>query len=1139
MTEQDAQKKIQELIETYHGLEEEGRKAINEDSIVTQFIEPLFRALGWPIENPQIFKKQEHTKAGKPDMTLRPESGGLVYIEAKRFGILPELPEASTILTRLVLPKDLPSPGMHPRRSTEEEQAIRYAYQTNQRWAILTNFERLRVYDAVNDWMIIAFEHPSTYLKEFQWLWRYLAYENLRSNSLAELSSERFRSDVDEQYLELINAYREKLAQDIVRNAEQNHWAFLGEERINLPLLRDVVQRFIDRLVVIRYAEDQMVMEQGYLKKRTDSYRPDAFGNSYGSPLTSVLKEFFRGFDQEHNSSLFAYDPVLDEQAHIENELLFELIDALYKVRFRAMSPDIMGNTYEQYLGKTLIQSNGGIATRDNLETRKKQGSYYTPQVIVRYLVDQSLGRILYGTENGRADGKPLKGVRRKSIEQIKGLRVLDPACGSGSFLIYAYEVLAGFYRAEIERLDQKYETTRQELIDSGEANRIEIDLKLVPIEAEKQQLSQFPQMILEQHLYGLDLDPQAAEIAAVNLIFRAMIDQRLMGRRDKLPLILNQNIKCGNGLIGRASLSEGGMAPLASLRRLRADLTADSHNQATHQQIAQTASGLKADFDVPYAARFTEPAGRRIFHWAVEFPECFVDEDGSPLGDQAGFDVIIGNPPWEIVKPDVREYYAQFDPAIENPSTPRAEVEKRIKALDADPVIQAGWAAQQESISQEAAYYNASQDYTRQGRGDRALHKLFMERVWGLLKHAGRLGYIVPSGIYTDLGTKDLRAMLMQEGGINTLIGLSNVKGFFPDVDSRFKFTLLSAQKGVPVDSFKAAFRIDLRVGIGVDDLPAFTANPDNFIRLDAAMIRRFSPDSLSIMEFQSERDYEVAEKIYGGWPLIGETTGVWDVKFTREFDMTNDRHLFNQQGRGLPLYQGGMFHQYNAHFAEPEYWLEEGPASQRLAAKYGVSPDQLDYLKPRLVFRDIARGTDERTLISAMLPPGVFCGNKAPCVQNESNSVKLYVSALFNSFVLDYIMRHKISTTMNFFYLETAPLPRLIPGNPTFDALIPRAARLTCTRAEFADLWQEVMGKKWKESDGAASPSDRQRLRDEIDALVAHLYGLTREDFEHLLGGFPLVFPADTAGQSKKQTLLAVYDEFASQVAGRDRAG
>ena len=132
----------------------------------------------------------------------------------------------------------------------------------------------------------------------------------------------------------------------------------------------------------------------------------------------------------------------------------------------------------------------------------------------------------------------------------------------------------------------------------------------------------------------------------------------------------------------------------------------------------------------------------------------------------------------------------------------------------------------------------------------------------------------------------------------------------------------------------------------------------------------------------------------------------------------------------------------------------------------------------------------------------------------------------AVFNSHVLDYVIRQKISATLNFFYVYQLPVPRKLSGNPLFDAIIPRAARLTCTRPDFADLWQAVMGEAWTPTSGATDAVERQQLRDELDALVAHLYGLSRDEFAHILATFPLVFPDDKAGRAKREALLAVYD-------------
>ena len=116
----------------------------------------------------------------------------------------------------------------------------------------------------------------------------------------------------------------------------------------------------------------------------------------------------------------------------------------------------------------------------------------------------------------------------------------------------------------------------------------------------------------------------------------------------------------------------------------------------------------------------------------------------------------------------------------------------------------------------------------------------------------------------------------------------------------------------------------------------------------------------------------------------------------------------------------------------------------------------------------------------------------------------------------------------------MKQLPVPRLTAGNPYFDAIVPRAARLTCTTPEFAALWQEVMGTEWTATQGATAPAERQRLRDELDALVAHLYGLSRADFAHILGTFPLVFPDDEAGAARQEALLGVYEEWGRATAG-----
>jgi hypothetical protein len=749
ITQAEARQRIKQLIQKYKKLTEGEKKVTTESSVVHQFVDPLLEALGWPIKDPARYKYEFSTQAGRPDMILLPERGGNIFVEAKRFGVIAELAQSRKSTAGIVTPGQLSLPGMAADRTAEEQQAINYAFSNGGTWAILTNFQRLRLFNARRDWLVLSFEEPDAYLDEFDLLWS-LAYESILDGRLDTLSNQRHREDVDTTYLHFINEWRERLAEDIVSRPLENWWAFDDEGGIKLAALRAVVQRVLDRLVVVRFAEDHLVIPAGALYGLYELRRH----NPYTFSLSQFFQQLYRRFDEDHNSALFA--PDLADEAVFSDEVLGGLVQKLYEARYRAMSADIMGNTYEQYLGKALTLANGAVRTADNLETRKKQGSYYTPQVIVRYLVDNSLGRYLYGTANGRPDGEPLPGEGRKTAAGIRDLRLADPACGSGGFLIYAYQALADFYRGEIQRLEEERVQRQAELMAQGVTTPFDLRLELTPWTAEIERLQNYPHLILENHLYGVDLDPQAAEIATVNLMMRAMADQPRT--QKQLPLILNQNVKVGNALVGAGPLDgryASHAADLAALRRLRLQLAQENSSQAhaaTLRQIDEIRARLNAALNEPLAAHFSDLEAIRPFHWAVEFPEVFLDENGQAKGEAAGFDVIVGNPPWEIVKPDLREYYAQFDPDIESKLT-RQQAEARIEQLNVlDRQIETGWGAQKARIEATAAYFRHSSDYSRQGRGDTATHKLFLEQGYNLLKKNSRLAFVIPSGIYTDL---------------------------------------------------------------------------------------------------------------------------------------------------------------------------------------------------------------------------------------------------------------------------------------------------------------------------------------------------------------------------------------------------
>ena len=647
---EQAKAKLQQLIENYRTLSQPELQS--EANVRANFIDPLFEALGWPVRNPTFYNREQYVRgAGYADIALKvdPDADSpLIFVESKRFGAIESLDRVQNRRNRSVVHLRLQLPGMSVDRTREEQQAINYAYQNGMRWAVLTNFERFRLFNARRDTLVLNFDSPEELLKRFEELWQ-LAFSEVQQGSLEALRGHRERLDIDEEYLRLINEWRLRLGQDIVSHREnrillENHET--GE--IDVYKLRDVVQRILDRLVVIRYAEDRLVIKADQLRTILEiRERMD-----YGLPLLDQIRHFFQQFNVRHDGALFAEH--LCDRMSISEDVLHAIILNLYDARFRAMSADIMGNTYEQYLGQTLAITQGNVQAVDNLETRKAQGSYYTPEYIVRYMVDQTLGRYLYATENGRPDGAPLPDQSRKRLEDIDGsngqppLTILDLACGSGSFLMNAFHILEEFYSSEIRRITAEREERFQELAAEG-LSPIDIQIELVGYKQRLERLKDYKNQILERHLYGLDIDPQAAELAAVNLMLRAMT------RDMRLPLILNQNIKVGNALLSATTLQGEHHAPytnqLAELRRLRLaqqGIAQDTRHPIELQgEFERLANEVNGELNQGLSTYFDEDTlTKRPFNWIVEFPEMFLDETGH-LREDGGFTFIIGNPPY------------------------------------------------------------------------------------------------------------------------------------------------------------------------------------------------------------------------------------------------------------------------------------------------------------------------------------------------------------------------------------------------------------------------------------------------------------------------------------------------------------
>jgi hypothetical protein len=217
----------------------------------------------------------------------------------------------------------------------------------------------------------------------------------------------------------------------------------------------------------------------------------------------------------------------------------------------------------------------------------------------------------------------------------------------------------------------------------------------------------------------------------------------------------------------------------------------------------------------------------------------------------------------------------------------------------------------------------------------------------------------------------------------------------------------------------------------------------------------------------------------------------------------MTNDSKLFKTSSAtgGLPLYEGKMIWQFSHEWAEPRFWVEEHEGRRALLGRNPDTGQKLPYQDYRLAIRAVASNTNERSMICAIIPPNVFSGNSALTSVGgfPQRAEMLFCMAILDSFAIDAMLRNKVTTNINMFFIYQLPVPRYSIGDPVLDAIVERAARLVCTTPEFDALAREVGLRSHQ--DGVTNAIGRARLRAELDGLVAHLYGLTEEEFAHIL--------------------------------------
>lgn len=497
--------------------------------------------------------------------------------------------------------------------------------------------------------------------------------------------------------------------------------------------------------------------------------------------------------------------------------------------------------------------------------------------------------------------------------------------------------------------------------------------------------------------------------------------------------------------------------------------------------------------------------AGAPALPWDLTFPEVFrPDAAGVRTG---GFDVVLGNPPWDIVQQNAKEFLAGFELSILDAPTKREARGKQARLLT-DPTIEAAFRAYQENFARQhrvvdRLYAHQKVAVSGQATGGKLdTFRVFAERTLQLAGSEAAIGMVVPSSFHANEGATGIRLLYLRETELRTCLSFENRRKLF-DINVRQKFALLVARRPGPTQVVRCGFYLDDLAQIG---------DPARIMRYDRAFIGKSGGSHLTFLELRSTADLAIARRMFLRHPSLQDWTVRRGIVLGREMNITDDAHRITpvtQLRRGrhdfLMLHEGKTIQQFDdrwdsgARYAVALSALQDKPAWREAAGYF------------RLALRKIARSTDERTAIAAFTSPGYLFNDTAPVErtpQRRCNAVALQLGAVVNSFVFDWTLRQKAAVTVNLFILEACPVCDLSAQAARF--LAHGALRLSCNHAAYAPLWREQFGTAWREASPPGSwpaiPSEqvRWRLRAAIDAVVAQAYGLARADYERILASF-----------------------------------
>ncbi len=816
----------------------------------------------------------------------------------------------------------------------------------------------------------------------------------------------------------------------------------------------------------------------------------------------------------------------------------------------------------------------GEVFLKSASNSRKTTASYYTEpalsQPLVKAAIDRAMASQLARSQTqGQADPAA-------SGRALMDLKILDNACGSGHFLVEALNHLTDLALA---RLDQ--DPQLQALV-AQERSKIAEQLNFLNLNHEPEDAQILKRALLKRCIFGVDLNPFAVELARLSLWMDSFIfgtplsfiehhvqhGNSLMGASVKDFIAFNatearQDDLFVENLGARFDALRSVMQTLDAMRDTTAAEVEQSkalwkNDIAPQLQLlsralsfvctgrAMLAEGKAADWEAlkktpdilsqlfddsgkkstalkqveAYAARY------HFFHFEVAFPEAFAARqtaDG-PAVEQRGFDVVVGNPPWDKTKFSDTDFFPQYHSNYRSlKNTDKAAVQQRLLG---SAQIASAYATAQREMEVADDYYTAASPLNK-GAGDGNLFRLFVERNLGLLAPGGNLSYVLPSALMFEEGSTLLRQHILQHCQMPFFYSFENRNGIFPDVHRSYKFALMQIVNSPPeqdavIDT--AFYLLD----------PAELADPARRIAYPLATVQTLAPDHWALMELRNGDDLPILQQCYSAFAPL---SAAW-LDFRRELHMTGDKDLFQEQAAPglLPLYEGKMIWQYSHVHDTPQYWLDPADFDERLHSKelhrmaqdLGVPKSEVaqraeavryDREFVRLGFRVVASDTNERTLIFALLPKN--CGSGHSMFLNTPKNYRLdaadnvgvqavsplrllFALAWFNSLPMDWMARQMVQINVSQTYLYRLPMPQPtdeeIRCNPTYAQLAQNALLLTLStpspaggRQAWDDFAELAPLFDLQRADLPTTAKARDQLRADNDHAVAQLYGLS----------------------------------------------